>query len=80
MAPGLGLYLKELFFERYHVKLDVENDRNERMKQNLIAKGKPVTDAALVFSRIEWSSTVPEQIESFEKNVVWPHICEQVKT
>ena len=42
MVPGLGLYLKEIFFERYHVKLAVEDEKKELAKQKLLAKGKPV--------------------------------------
>ena len=42
MVPGMGLYLKEIFFERYHVKLAIEEERKELANKNLIAKGKPI--------------------------------------
>lgn len=42
MVPGLGLYLKEIFFERYHVKIDVENERKMMANQKLLEKGKPL--------------------------------------
>lgn len=42
MVPGLGLYLNEIFFERYHVKLNLENERKELANQKLIAKGRPI--------------------------------------
>lgn len=38
MVPGLGLYLKELFWDRYHAKLDCENEKNDKIRQKLIEK------------------------------------------
>ena len=31
MAPGLGLYLDELFFDRYHIKIEFENEKIRKM-------------------------------------------------
>ena len=47
MVPGLGLYLKELFFDRYHVKLDMENEKQDLAKQKLMSKSAAVSDEAL---------------------------------
>jgi hypothetical protein len=52
MVPGLGLYLKELFFERYHVKLEFENEKNVTTKKKLTDKGKPSHEIPAVSKKI----------------------------
>ncbi len=40
LAPGLGLYLNELFFDRYNLKVGHENEKIMRAIKK--SKGKPV--------------------------------------
>ena len=38
MVPGLGLFLYELFFDRYHTKLDCEDERLDVSKKRKAEK------------------------------------------
>lgn len=49
MMPGLGLYLFELFFDRYHSKLDCEDERldvSKKRKADKIEQGVPCASTA----------------------------------
>ena len=62
MMPGLGLYLFELFFDRYHSKLDTEGERLDLSKKRKAEKieeesARGGTDVAVVTTEKGTSST-----------------------
>lgn len=91
MAPGLGLYLNELFFDGYNLKLKRELERAQQStKSKAVPNVRPVTtttpgesadddgDGNQVHEIIEWNDDpeIGPRLHEFRENVLHPHIFE----
>lgn len=78
MAPGVGLYLDELFFEGYNKKQDEEHKTEIRKqnKKNKKSSGPEGEGERVVGEVLRWSDNeeIKADMTAFREGVIWPHI------
>jgi hypothetical protein len=79
MAPGVGLYLDELFFDGYNKKQDEElrKEQNKKNKKNKKSSSSAAGEEERAVGEVlRWSDDVEikANMTDFRENVIWPHI------
>ena len=87
MAPGVGLYLDELYFKAYNLKqnrhtatrMAPRGSTHESSSSSSSSSSNADTDGDEGGEKLDWTetSTVKTTMTAFKQDVIWPHIMQE---